>query len=603
MNSVLHSASTRRRGTTSISSTRTTTTGAHDQRGNLKSETEPNLRIRTRHQIRMTQLTNDGNGRTGKLDPAHVDGRSQPTLCVHIGLARGCCAPLGPLAHGRPATVSGLSFVLSPISCITPMSPGLARAAPVPLAVVADAVPCRVASLLAGPSCGHDGRRWVSQPRPSRLFGPSRWIAGRTATYVSIAAIGAHSVTLWALQHPHARERMRGATVIRLSHEDQPVRIPRHCDRVPLSRFPDLALLPLPLQGRSASRATSDLLDMPIHPCRPPMLCLSAHEVVRDSRVDDSVAQLEVVLVGVSDHDLRILTSTAASQADHTHRRRATARQFGHPVRFPVAARTARAPIRGLSACPRIRTPAPDRGRRREPMIPGASGTAWDDGGATPTTLPKGVSRPTSVPRTGSTRAGDWQWHFGTRRHRQHRCRYRLCRASGSRRRWCCSEAMTDHSHGDGHVAKGAARRRQRCRHRRERYRTPEATRTPGAHSERSKRTATRLPGSPPPYGTNRRTERGRRNGCAGSRVRSARHRLARMSAATRAAAQVRRRVCPDRGDTCPPLECTFWSGTPRLAQVNCHANRRPDIEWHCKGTCPAPEWAGREWSHLAGWD
>ncbi len=236
-------------------------------------------------------------------------------------------------------------------------------------------------------------------------------------------------------------------------------------------------------------------------------------------------------------------------------------------------------------------------------MVPGASCTAWDDGDATPTTFPKGVSSATSVRRIGSTHPRDWQWHFGTRRHRQHRCRCRQCIASGSRRRWCCSAARTHRSRGDGHVAKGAAPRRQPCWHQRKRYRTPEATRTPGARSERSERTATRLPVSLPPYGTNRRTEKGRRSGYAGSQVPSARRRPARMSVATRAAAEVHRRVCLDRGDTCPPLEYTLWSGTPQFVQVSCHANERPDTEWDCTGTCPAPEWAGREWSHLAGWD
>ncbi len=38
--------------------------------GNLKSETEPNLRIRTLHQIRNDQLTNDGNGGRKELAPA-----------------------------------------------------------------------------------------------------------------------------------------------------------------------------------------------------------------------------------------------------------------------------------------------------------------------------------------------------------------------------------------------------------------------------------------------------------------------------------------------------------------------------------------------------
>ena len=42
----------------------------HMAAGNLKSETEPNLRIRTHHQIRNDQLTNDGNGGREQLAPA-----------------------------------------------------------------------------------------------------------------------------------------------------------------------------------------------------------------------------------------------------------------------------------------------------------------------------------------------------------------------------------------------------------------------------------------------------------------------------------------------------------------------------------------------------
>ena len=46
-----------------------TTTGAQDS-GNLKSETEPNLRLRTRHRSENDQLTNDGNGGRKELAPA-----------------------------------------------------------------------------------------------------------------------------------------------------------------------------------------------------------------------------------------------------------------------------------------------------------------------------------------------------------------------------------------------------------------------------------------------------------------------------------------------------------------------------------------------------
>ena len=57
---------------------------------------------------------------------------------------------------------------------------------------------------------------------------------------------------------------MRGATLVRLSHEDQPVRISRHHERVPFSRLSHFTLSPLPLQRCSASRAASDLLDVAI---------------------------------------------------------------------------------------------------------------------------------------------------------------------------------------------------------------------------------------------------------------------------------------------------------------------------------------------------
>ena len=57
------------------------------------------------------------------------------------------------------------------------------------------------------------------------LFWPSSRITRRTAAYVSVAAIGTYPVPLWASQNPDESEPMRGATLVRLSHKHQTVRI------------------------------------------------------------------------------------------------------------------------------------------------------------------------------------------------------------------------------------------------------------------------------------------------------------------------------------------------------------------------------------------
>ena len=205
--------------------------------------------------------------------------------------------------------------------------------------------------------------------------------------------------------------------------------------------------------------------------------------------------------------------------------------------------------------------------------------------------------------RAGSTHTGDRQWHIGTRRHRQRRSRCHQCGALGSRRKWCCSEAMTHHSRGDEHVAKGDAARQQPCQHQRRRSRTPEAIRTPDARPGRAERIATCLPALPPPYGTNRRTEKIPAIDAPGSRVRSERRRPARTPISTRAAGQVRRCGCPDPNGIHPLRGRGRWSGTPQSVRVSCHANERPDTEWECLGTSPVPEWAGRGLSRPVGWD
>ena len=147
----------------------------------------------------------------------------------------------------------------------------------------------------------------------SWLFRPSRRITRRTAAYVSVAAIGAHPVPPWASQHPDESEWMRGAALVCLSHENQAVPIRCHRDRVPLSRLLPFTLLAFPHQRCSTSRAASDLLDISIEAGCPPMLFLAAGKVVCDSGVDDSVAQLEVVLVRVSGHDLRLHGSVSSA--------------------------------------------------------------------------------------------------------------------------------------------------------------------------------------------------------------------------------------------------------------------------------------------------
>ena len=112
---------------------------------------------------------------------------------------------------------------------------------------------------------GEQWRRAGTTSGPhSWFFRPSRRFTRRTAAYVSIAAIGAHPVPPWASQHPDESKRMRGAALVRLSHENQAVRIRSHRDRVPLSRLLALTLSALPIQRRSTSRAPADLLDMSI---------------------------------------------------------------------------------------------------------------------------------------------------------------------------------------------------------------------------------------------------------------------------------------------------------------------------------------------------
>ena len=50
-------------------------------------------------------------------------------------------------------------------------------------------------------------------------------------------------------------------------------------------------------------------------------------------------------------------------------------------------------------------------------------------------------------------------------------------------------------------------------------------------------------------------------------------------------------------------LSADAAAGQAQSVRVSCHANEHPDTEWECRGTSPAPEWAGTGLSRPVGWD